>query len=214
MNLLFRVFLCFFVFPQTFYLLLFPRIIQLRGLLLLLLWRWTTVLTQLGDGLVWLLGSCKWKWTRRRRSVAIPPPVPPPPPIPSRLLHCIRHVLFFPSLFCSTSLSARRSLAHFPSCIFSSYVRHWRNILIYMADIFSLVPKNCAGVSVTDVWIQVARSKGESRNDVTEIFGTNKEKKKKSKPKKYHPRNGQDMGGKVECRRRGSWRMTQQQQPA
>lgn len=53
-----------------------------------------------------------------------------------------------------------------------------------MADIFSLVPKNCAGVSVTDVWIQVARSKGESRNDVTEIFGTNKEKKKKVETKK------------------------------
>lgn len=67
-----------------------------------------------------------------------------------------------------------------------------------MADIFSLVPKNCAGVSVTDVWIQVARSKGESRNDVTEIFGTNKEKKKKVETKKYHPRNGQDMGGEGE----------------
>lgn len=110
MNLLFRVFLCFFVFPQTFYLLLFPRIIQLRGLLLLLLWRWTTVLTQLGDGLVWLLGSCKWKWTRRRRSVAIPPPVPPPPH-QSRHVCYIVYVTFFFPLSILLNISFRPALA-------------------------------------------------------------------------------------------------------
>jgi hypothetical protein len=66
-----------------------------------------------------------------------------------------------------------------------------------MADIFSLVPKNCAGVSVTDVWIQVARSRGESRNDVTEIFGTNKEKKKSRNQKNTIPEMGKIWGGKL-----------------
>ncbi len=61
-----------------------------------------------------------------------------------------------------------------------------------MADIFSFVPKKLRWDFRDGCWIQVARSKGESRNNVTEIFGTNKEKNKK-----YHPRNGQDLGGKL-----------------
>ena len=104
------------------------------------------VLTQLGDVLVWLL--VRASESERRRAVAIPAaPVPPTNPVTFVTLYTSRS---FPSLFfCSTSLSAQRSLAHFPSFFRCQTLTQYP--IIYMADIFSFVPKKKRWVSVTDV---------------------------------------------------------------